>query len=127
MSFLLFEAASGYGLFEVTAADELAQGVDAVQQAVANIERFGKSEQCVEACLACRTALAEGMPRLHYNCPQLLQLGVHARRAGAPRCAPSARAMPAPAAPPVARRREADCLQALHLGRQRPGADQCGV
>ena len=42
--FLLFESASGYGLFEVTAADELAQGVDAVQQAVSNIERFGKSE-----------------------------------------------------------------------------------
>ena len=29
---------------QVTAADELAQGVDAVQQAVSNIERFGKSE-----------------------------------------------------------------------------------
>lgn len=31
-------------LMQVTAADELAQGVDAVQQAVSNIERFGKSE-----------------------------------------------------------------------------------
>lgn len=29
---------------QVTAADELAQGVDAVQQAVSTIERFGKSE-----------------------------------------------------------------------------------
>ncbi|PRW20780.1 Nucleolar 56 [Chlorella sorokiniana] len=47
MSFLLFEAASGYGLFEVTAADELAQGVDAVQQAVSNIERFGKSVKLI--------------------------------------------------------------------------------
>lgn len=41
--FLLFESASGYGLFEVTASDELAQGVDAVQRSVESIERFGKS------------------------------------------------------------------------------------
>ncbi|KAL4451524.1 hypothetical protein ABPG75_007186 [Micractinium tetrahymenae] len=40
--FLLFESASGYGLFEVTASDELAQGSDAVQRSVENMERFGK-------------------------------------------------------------------------------------
>lgn len=32
----------GYGLFEVTASDELAQGSDAVQRSVENMERFGK-------------------------------------------------------------------------------------
>ncbi|EFN56071.1 hypothetical protein CHLNCDRAFT_145563 [Chlorella variabilis] len=41
-TFLLFESASGYGLFELTAADELG-GVDAVQQSVNDIQRFGKS------------------------------------------------------------------------------------
>lgn len=32
----------GYGLFEVTASDELAQGSDAVQRSVESMERFGK-------------------------------------------------------------------------------------
>ena len=41
--FLLHESASGYALFEVTASDELAQGVDAVQRSVESMERFGKS------------------------------------------------------------------------------------
>jgi nucleolar protein 56 len=40
--FLLFEAASGYALFEVTAADELGQSADAVQASVTDFERFGK-------------------------------------------------------------------------------------
>ncbi|PSC74827.1 Nucleolar 56 [Micractinium conductrix] len=42
-TFLLFESASGFGLFEVTASDELAQGSDAVQRSVESMERFGKS------------------------------------------------------------------------------------
>lgn len=42
-TFLLFESASGYGLFEVTSLDEIGQSVDAVQQSVTNLERFGKS------------------------------------------------------------------------------------
>lgn len=41
--FLLFESASGYGLFEVTASDELAQGSSAVQESVNDIARFGKA------------------------------------------------------------------------------------
>lgn len=39
--FLLHESASGYSLFEVTNADELAG--EAVQQNVADIQRFGKA------------------------------------------------------------------------------------
>ena len=42
-SFLLFESASGFALFEVKASDELAQGVEAVQRSVESMERFGKS------------------------------------------------------------------------------------
>ena len=41
-SFLLYESASGYGLFEVTAVDEM-NSVEAVQQAVTDISRFGKN------------------------------------------------------------------------------------
>lgn len=41
-TFLLFESASGFGLFEVTAMDEIGQSVDSVQQAVTDISRFGK-------------------------------------------------------------------------------------
>lgn len=40
-TFLLYESASGYGLFEVQSFDELAS-VDAVQKAVSDISRFGK-------------------------------------------------------------------------------------
>ncbi len=43
-TFLLYESASGYGLFEVTSLDEIGgSSVDAVQQAVTNLERFGKA------------------------------------------------------------------------------------
>jgi nucleolar protein 56 len=42
-TFLLFESSSGYGLFEVTASDEIGQSVENVQQAIADIARFGKS------------------------------------------------------------------------------------
>lgn len=42
-TFLLFESASGYGLFEVTAMDELGAGTDALQQAVSNLDRFGRA------------------------------------------------------------------------------------
>ncbi len=40
--FILFEAASGYSLFEVTGLDELQQQADAVQQAVSDMNRFGR-------------------------------------------------------------------------------------
>ena len=41
-TFLLYESASGYGLFEVSGFDEIGNSVDAVQQAVTDIARFGK-------------------------------------------------------------------------------------
>jgi nucleolar protein 56 len=41
--FLLYESASGYGLFEVTSMDEIGQSVDTVQQAVLDVGRFGKA------------------------------------------------------------------------------------
>ena len=40
--YLLFEAASGYSLFEVIGLDELQQQADAVQQAVSDMNRFGR-------------------------------------------------------------------------------------
>lgn len=45
--FLLFESASGYGLFEVTASDELSQGSEAVQRSVADLQRFGKAVKLI--------------------------------------------------------------------------------
>jgi nucleolar protein 56 len=42
-SFLLYESASGYGLFEVTKLDEIGQGTDALQQTLSDITRFGKA------------------------------------------------------------------------------------
>ncbi|KDD75119.1 putative snoRNA binding domain-containing protein, partial [Helicosporidium sp. ATCC 50920] len=41
--FLLFESASGFGLFEVTAIDEIGHTSEAVQQSVQDIARFGKA------------------------------------------------------------------------------------
>ena len=40
--FILFEAASGYSLFEITGLDELQAQADAVQQAVSDMNRFGR-------------------------------------------------------------------------------------
>ena len=40
--FVLFEAASGYSLFEVNGLDQLQQQADAVQQAVSDMNRFGR-------------------------------------------------------------------------------------
>eukprot|EP00252_Welwitschia_mirabilis_P008112 TRINITY_DN1981_c0_g1_i1.p1 TRINITY_DN1981_c0_g1~~TRINITY_DN1981_c0_g1_i1.p1 ORF type:complete len:547 (-),score=147.37 TRINITY_DN1981_c0_g1_i1:371-2011(-) len=40
--YLLFEFASGYGLFEAHGIDEIGQSVDAVQQSVSDLTRFGK-------------------------------------------------------------------------------------
>ena len=40
--FALFESASGYSLFEIIGLDELQQQADAVQQAVADMNRFGR-------------------------------------------------------------------------------------
>lgn len=42
-TFLLYESASGFGLFEVTAFDELASSSDALQQSISDINRFGKA------------------------------------------------------------------------------------
>ena len=41
--FLLYEAASGYALFEVAALDEIGTSVDAVQSSVTDLSRFGKA------------------------------------------------------------------------------------
>lgn len=40
--FLLYESASGYGLFEVTSLDEIGQSAEAVQASVTDLARFGK-------------------------------------------------------------------------------------
>ena len=40
--FVLYESASGYGLFEVSGFDEIGASVDSVQEAVKDLARFGK-------------------------------------------------------------------------------------
>ena len=40
--YVLYEAASGYALFEAIGLDEIGQSADAVQQSVSDLERFGK-------------------------------------------------------------------------------------
>ena len=45
--YLLFEAASGYSLFEVIGLDELQQQADAVQQAVSDMNRFGRGVKLI--------------------------------------------------------------------------------
>ncbi|KAH9307285.1 hypothetical protein KI387_035196 [Taxus chinensis] len=40
--YLLFEFASGYGLFEAYGNDEIGQNTDAVQDSVVDLNRFGK-------------------------------------------------------------------------------------
>lgn len=40
---LLYEAASGYALFEVAALDEIGVSVDAVRSSVTDLSRFGKA------------------------------------------------------------------------------------
>lgn len=42
-TFLLFESASGYALFECTSLDEIGATADAVQQSVTDVARFGKA------------------------------------------------------------------------------------
>ncbi|KAG2498922.1 hypothetical protein HYH03_003112 [Edaphochlamys debaryana] len=41
-TFVLFESAVGYGLFEVTEFDQIGQSVETVQQAVSDMARFGR-------------------------------------------------------------------------------------
>jgi nucleolar protein 56 len=41
-TFLLYESASGYALFEATGFDEVASSSEAVQEAITDIARFGK-------------------------------------------------------------------------------------
>ncbi|GLC59398.1 snoRNP complex protein nop56 [Pleodorina starrii] len=41
-TFVLYESAVGYGLFEVTEFDEIGQAVDKVQEAVSDLARFGR-------------------------------------------------------------------------------------
>jgi hypothetical protein len=40
--YALFESASGYGLFEVTELDEVNRNVEAVQESILDLQRFGK-------------------------------------------------------------------------------------
>jgi nucleolar protein 56 len=40
--YLLFEFASGYGLFEAHGLDEIGQSIEAVQNSVIDLNRFGK-------------------------------------------------------------------------------------
>ena len=40
--YLLFEAATGYSIFEVTGTDQIGAATDAVQQSTLDIARFGK-------------------------------------------------------------------------------------
>ena len=42
-TFLLYESASGYGLFEVSSFDEIGNSVDEMQQSIIDVSRFGKS------------------------------------------------------------------------------------
>lgn len=42
-TFLLYESASGYGLFEVSNFDEIGNSVDEMQQSIIDVARFGKS------------------------------------------------------------------------------------
>lgn len=105
---------------QVTAADELAQGVDAVQQAVANIERFGKSEWALRKPAGTllywhkrhggSTRHRRRRSMCRHCCPPRATLAAALSRVHAPSL--------------LSCRREADCLQALHLGCQRAGADQ---
>ena len=39
---MLFEFASGYGLFEAHGLDEIGQSIEAVQNSVIDLNRFGK-------------------------------------------------------------------------------------
>jgi len=41
--YLLFESASGYGLFHAYGIDEIGQSVEAVRSSVLDLERFGKA------------------------------------------------------------------------------------
>lgn len=97
------------------------QGVDAVQQAVSDIQRFGKSE---------RPGVTPGAPPLWGHMPartrrrRCLERACCARMPPCRHAAVPHRRCAHPAAANSLRRREAGCLQALHLGCQRAGADQ---
>lgn len=40
--YLLYESASGYGLFEAAGLDEIGQNAEAIQESVTDLTRFGK-------------------------------------------------------------------------------------
>ena len=46
-TFLLFESASGYGLFEATKFDEIGNSVDEMQQSIIDVSRFGKNVKLI--------------------------------------------------------------------------------
>lgn len=46
-NFLLYESASGYGLFEVEKFDELSNSVDELQKSILDVSRFGKSVKLI--------------------------------------------------------------------------------
>ena len=41
-TFLLYESASGYGLFEISNFDEIANSAEELQQSITDVSRFGK-------------------------------------------------------------------------------------
>jgi nucleolar protein 56 len=72
--YLLFESASGYGLFHAYGIDEIGQSVDAVRSSVLDLDRFGKAVKlaaftpftsAIDALNQCN-AISEGYnPLLH--------------------------------------------------------------
>jgi hypothetical protein len=46
-TFLLYESASGFGLFEVTNFDEIGNSVDELQQSIIDVSRFGKNVKLI--------------------------------------------------------------------------------
>ena len=46
-TFLLYESASGFGLFEVTNFDEIGNSVDELQQSNIDVSRFGKNVKLI--------------------------------------------------------------------------------
>jgi hypothetical protein len=68
--YLLFESASGYGLFHAYGIDEIGQSVEAVRSSVLDLDRFGKAvkltafnpfSSAVDALNQCN-AISEGSP-----------------------------------------------------------------
>ena len=80
--YLLFESASGYGLFHAYGIDEIVQSVDAVRASVLDLQRFGKAvklagfapfSSAVDALNQCN-AISEGIV---LSRPRLLETPAH--------------------------------------------------